>query len=367
MDKTKFANSSYKKSLREMAFALKSLRADTANPQDVAIAEYVQVRWGVSMETFYQDLGLNSSIDTLQGMFNMPDEDVRWLIPEIVRDALRLGLRKGPIWPDLIAAEQTVSQLSITLPHINMSDAAPRYVGVGETIPDGGISYGSKSLKIRKMGRGIKIPYEVVQYVSLNVIALFLQDFGIKLNHGLDALAIETLINGEQVNGSESAPVLGVTTPGTFVYKDLLRIWIRMSRIGRTATTIVGGEDAALDTLDLPEFKTKTAGTTQANINLKTPVPQSANYYIHGSMPDDQQLLVDQTSAMIKYNAQPLLIEDDRIVSKQVLETYASLTTGFGILYRDARILIDKSLDFQASGFPSYMDIDPLEQVTIED
>jgi hypothetical protein len=91
------------------------------------------------------------------------------------------------------------------------------------------------------------------------------------------------------------------------------------------------------------------------------------NYYIHGAMADDQQLLVDQTSAMIKYNAQPLLIEDDRIVSKQVIETYASITTGFGILYRDARVGIDKSLSFGSNGFPSYMDVDPLEVVTIEE
>lgn len=288
-------------------------------------------------------------------------------MPEIIRDALKLGLRKAPIYPSLIATEQTISQLEVTIPHINMSDAIPRYVGIGETIPDGTISYGQKSLKIRKMGRGIKIPYEVMQYVSLNVISLFLQDFGIKLNHGLDSLAIDVLINGEQADGSESAPVIGVTTAGTFTYKDLLRIWVRLSRMGRSATTIVGGEDAAIDTLDLPEFKLKQQGSTQANINLKTPVPQSVDYYIHGGIPDNQQLLVDGSSAMIKYNAQPLLVEEDKIVSKQTIETYASLTTGFGILYRDARILIDSSLPFSSNGFPSYFDVDSLEQVTIVD
>lgn len=367
MNKAQYVKSKYAADLKENFYALQSLRKDSQNPVDADLQEFVLQKYGTSMETFYADLGLNTAVDSIQAMVNMPDENIRWLMPEIIRDALKLGFRKSPIYPSLIASEQTVSQLNVTIPHINMSDAIPRFVGVAETIPDGSISYGSKSLKIRKMGRGIKIPYEVMQYVSLNVIALFLQDFGIKLNHGLDTMAIEVLINGEQADGSESAPVIGVATPGTFVYKDLLRIWVRLARIGRTATTIVGGEDAALDTLDLPEFKLKQQGTTAANISLKTPVPQSVDYYIHGAIPDDQQLLVDGSSAMIKYNAQPLLVEEDKIVSKQTIETYASLTTGFGILYRDARILIDKTLDFASAGFPSYLDIDPLEQVTITD
>lgn len=356
----------YKKQIKEIAFAMNSLRSSAKNPVDISIAEFVQMKWGISMETFYDDLGLNASTDTIRNIFTLPDESMRYLIPEIIRDAVRLGLRKAPIWSQLIAAEQTIPNPSVTIPHINMSDAMPRYVGEAETIPVGDFSFGSKTLKIRKMGRGVKIPYEVAQYVTINVIAIFLQDFGVKLNHGIDALMIDVLINGEQADGSESAPIIGVTTPGSFVYRDLLRLWIRMARIGRNPTAIIGGETAALDTLDLDEFKIKYQGTTEKTLDLKTPVPQGSSYYIHGSMPDDQQLVIDKTSAIIKYNAQPLLIEDDKIVSKQVLETYCSLTTGFGILYRDARVIIDSSVDFATSGFPAYMDVDPLEQVVIE-
>lgn len=366
MNKAQASKSIYAKSVQETVFAMNSLRKDPTNPVDVSIAQFVQSKWGISMETFYDDLGINAGTDVLQNLFTLPDPSVRWLIPEIFRDALRLGLRKAPIWGDLISTEQSISQPQITIPHLNMSDAMPKYVGEAETIGTGTISYGSKTLKVRKMGRGIKIPYEVAQYVTINVIAIFLQDFGVKLNHGIDALAIDCLINGEQADGSESAPIVGVTTLDTFIYRDLLRVWIRCARIGRTPTVMIGGEDAALDILDLPEFKMKHTGTTDKTLDLKTPVPQGASYYIHGAMADDQQLVVDRTSALIKYNAQPLLVEEDKIVSKQVLETYATLTTGFGILYRDARIIIDKSLSFATNGFPSYMDVDPLEAVTIE-
>src|SRR5687768_17138678 len=155
-----------------------------------------------------------------------------------------------------------------------------------------------------------------------------------------------------------------------FSYADLLRIWIRLSRIGRTPYGIIGGEAAALQVLNLPEFKTGVQGGTNAagvapnnRLDLKTAIPTSTAYYIHGSVPTDKQILVDRSSAVIKYNAQPLLVENDRIVSNQTLETYASLTTGFGTLYRDARIIIDASLTFAGNGFPAYMDVDAAENI----
>lgn len=353
---------------------MNSMRKNSSNPVDVSLAQFVQAKWGITMEAFYADLGLNANVDTVQNIFTMPDDSVRWLVPEIIRDALRLGLRKNPIWADLIAAEQTIANPTVTIPHLNMSDASPRYIGEAETIPTGTISFGQKTLKVRKLGRGIKIPYEVANYVTLNVIAIFLQDFGVKLNLGIDALMISVLINGEQTNGSESAPVVGVTTINTFVYKDLLRVWIRMARIGRTPYGVIGGEAAALDTLDLPEFKQGVVGGTNAagvapnnRLDLKTPIPNRSAYFIHGSMPANQQMVIDRSSAIIKYNAQPLLVEEDKIVSKQVLETYASLTTGFGILYRDARVIIDKSVTIGTNNFPSYMDVDSLEAVSFSE
>jgi len=367
MDKHQYTKSLYKSQVQEVVQACQALRRDPAQPVDISLAEFVQAKWGISMETFYNDLGINANMDVIQNIFTMPDTSVRWLVPEIMRDALRLGLRKNPIWADVIAAEQALSQTQATLPHLNMSETTPHYVGEGETIKTGTISYGSKTIKIRKMGRGIKIPYEVQQYVSIGVVALYLQDFGVKLNHAIDALMIDILINGEQLDGSESAPIVGVATASTFVYKDLLKVWIRMARIGRTPWGIIGGETAAIDTLDLAEFKTRASGDTEKQLNLKTPVPQTSAYYIHGSVPANQQIVIDRSSSIIKFNAQPLLVEDEKIVSNQTMATYASLTTGFAILYRDGRVIIDKSLLFSGNGFPTYMDVDPLEQVTIQD
>lgn len=363
MNKSQYAKSLYKKEIKEVVMSCNSMRRDAEFPVDISLSEFVQARWGVSMETFYDDLGINLNIDTIHNLFTLPDESVRWLVPEIIRDALRLGLRKNPIWADLIVTEQSIANPQVTIPHWNMSEAQPKYVGEGETITKGALSFGKKTLNVRKIGRGISTTYETLNYVTANIIAIFLQDFGVKLNHGIDSLLIDTLINGEQLDGSESAPVVGVATANTFAYKDLLKVWIRMARIGRTPFAMIGGEDSAIDTLNMAEFKTREVGTPLKTLDLRTPLPQTSAYFVHGVMPTNQQLVIDRTAAVIKYNAQPLLVEEEKIVSNQTVATYASLTTGFGILYRDARVIIDKSLTFAGNGFPSWMDVDPLENV----
>lgn len=372
MDIARYGKSKYKADIKSVVLTCESLRKQE-KPIDVDLQEFIQKKWGISMDTLYLDLGIDPSIDTLENIFTLPDESVRFLVPEIIRDALRLGLRKAPIWKNLIAAEQTVKNPAITIPHINMSEATPRKVGEAETISTGMISFGQKTLKLTKIGRGIKIPYEVRNYVSINVVSIFLQDFGVKLGHGIDALMIDVLLNGEQGDGSESAPVVGILTPTTLVFADLLKVWVRLARLGRAPDSIIAGEDMALTTLNLTEFKTNSLGGTSpsgvpsaTNMQLQTPIPNTTKYYIHGSMPADQQMIVDSSAAIIKYNSQPLLVESEKIVSNQTEATYATLTTGFGIVFRDARVVVDETLDISSNGFPDYMDVDALEQVTFE-
>lgn len=366
MNTEKFDKSPYKGKLQDLHNLAESLRKDSKEPVDISFDEICKQKHEISFNELLEDLGIDPAIDTISAIQTSGDMDVRWLIPEIIRSAIRLGLREAPIWPQITAMEIESSQKKMTMPFLNMSDAAPKRVNEGETIKMGSVSYGEKSVEVFKMGRGIKIPYEVVQFVSINVISIFLQDFGVKLGQALDTLAIDVLLNGEQANGSAAAPVIGVTTVGTKVYKDFLRPWIRGSRMGRNFSTIIGSEASALETLDLPEFKDKHSGTTSATLNLKTPVPNSADYFVHGNVPTNQEILVDKRYGLLKLNVIPLLIESDKVVSNQTIETYASITTGFCKMFLDSALILDKSVAFATNGFPPYMDVDALQNVQID-
>jgi len=287
--------------LKKLVKLAESIRKDKNKPTDVTFAEIVKSQLSLGIDDFYRTVGVDPAFDTIENLFTTPDEDVRWLIPEIFRDSLRLGYRQAPIWPSLIASEEQTNGLQQILPSVNMSDATPRRVGEGETIPVGTLSYQSKSFDIHKFGRGIKVVDEVLRYVNLNVVSIYFQDFGMKMGLGVDSLAIDTLINGEQTDGSEAAPVIGIAVPNTLTFRDILKLWIRLSKIGRTPKLFVGGEDMALDTMDLTEFSAS-ANTASAEykLNVKMPLPQGSDYYIHGAIPTNQHLIVDPTAALLK-------------------------------------------------------------------
>lgn len=371
MDLKKYSKSQFKGKIEDLVKTAEAIRLHQDNPKDVSIDDVCKEKFNTTFTGVLSDLGIDPSVDSVQNLITVPEMDVRWIIPEVFRSALLLGYRGAPIYPNIIAAEEQMKGLNQVMPHINMSDVAPKYVGEGETIPLGEISYGSKSFRIYKIGRGLKITDEVIQYASLNLVSIFLRDFGVKLGHATDVLAIDCLINGEQADGSESAPVIGTATGSTLVYKDLLRIWVRMGRIGRVPTTLLGGESIALDILDLAEFKTPVMGTPKETLVFKSPVPQNTNFYVHGNISAHQAVIVDPKNAIIKMNGFPLKVESERIVSNQTQATYVSLQTGFAKLFRDAAVIVADNVQYnatagQAGGFPTWMDLDSLQNVVID-
>lgn len=358
--------------LRELPSNIQQLdgfRAGSNNhkPADISFEEFVQEKYGLSQEEYLKQLKIDTKATTMQNIFTMPDQSYRWLVPEIIRSAINLGIKEAPFYPNLIASEQSINGLTAIMPIINPSDAAPARVNEAETIPVGDVSFGQKSVTLFKIGRGFKLTDEVKNYVSLDVLAIFLRDFGVQLGYAMDNLAMSVLTNGNNADGSESAPVIGVadTTDG-ITYKDLLRIWIRGSRLGRNFGNMIGGEDEAMKILDLNEFKLRQQGTPQATLNLKTPVPAQANFFIHPGVDANQVMLVDPRFALIKLNAQSLMLESERIVSNQTEATYATLTTGFSKMYQDAALLLDASKAFGSYGFPEWMDVDKYTTFNIE-
>lgn len=346
--------------LPQMVHQLDSYRAGSNKmaPVDLSFEDILKNRYNLSLNDYFDKLGVNPRRDTIQNIFTMPDQNIRWLVPEIIRQAITLGINQAPFYPNIITSDQPINGLNVIMPFINPSDAAPARVNEAETIPLGTVSFGEKNVKIFKIGKGFKLTDEVRNYVSLDVLAIFLRDFGTQLGYVLDSMAMNTLINGNQPDGSESADIIGVDTANTITYKDILRIWVRSARIGRNYRTMIGGEGISMDVLNLPEFKLRTYGTTEATLNLKTPVPNSADFYIHGGLTESQIMMVDPSAALIKLTAKQLMLESERIVSNQTQAVYATLTTGFAKMYKDASIILDDSVEFTTNGFPEYMDVD---------
>ena len=132
--------------------------------------------------------------------------------------------------------------------------------------------------------------------------------------------------------------------------------------MGKNYGTMIAGETAAMDILDLL-VNTRVMGTQRGTVTMKTPIPQNSDIYVHGLIPNNQTLILDPSNAIIKLNAQPLLVESDKIISNQTEETYATLTTGFATIFKDSRLILDTSLAFSGNGFPTYLDPTASENV----
>lgn len=207
--------------LKSASKELDMLRTSNPNAKaiDISLAQYVKQKYGFgSINSFYDTIGVDPSLHSVSSFATMPEfnENFRWLIPEVIREAIRTGLRRSPIYPMLIAAEETVAQPKVIMPAIQMSDAMAKKIGETETIPTGSVNFGQKTVSLTKLGTGIKISDEVNQYVSLNILSIYLEDVGIKMGIGLDNLAISAMINGDQADASEAAGTIGVdnTTNG---------------------------------------------------------------------------------------------------------------------------------------------------------
>lgn len=322
--------------------------------KEVTLKGYLAATFGeeITPERFYRELGLDMSDMTVEKMLSTGDL-TKWLFPEIFRDAIRRGLEYTPFYGDLIATEETINSTGLTMPFMDWSDIDRNEVKLrdtaeGATITEGEIiTWAEKQVSIRKKARGLKQTYESIMFTPIDLAAIYFEELGTQMGADLDKELINIALNGDQADLSESAPVIGAAVANTLAYSDLTRAWIRFRRIGRNSTVLLMNETDAITVLNMPEFqRTVPAGATPVagvTLNIVSPLPTSQNVYVHDSIPAKKIIMVDVARAFIQLTAMPLLIESERIVSRQIEGEYVSIITGFANIFRDGRMVLDYS------------------------
>jgi len=322
----------------------------------ITLKSYLADSFGADMtpEAFYRQLGVDMNGMTVNKMLNTTELN-RWLFPEVFRDAVLRGLDYAPFYGSLIAAEESIESTGLTMPKMDFSTVSSfksevqlRDVNEGATIPEGQIiTWAEKQVTIKKKARGLKQTYESIMFTPLDLAAIYFEELGQQLGWDLDVDAINILINGDQADGSEAAPVIGATTANTLTYQDIVRAWIRFRQIGRISTVMVVNENDAMSILAMPEFqKTQIPnGVTPSGVtlNLSNPLPTSQDIFTHPNVPAKKILFVDRAKAMVQLTAMPLLLESEKIVSRQLTAEFASIITGFANLFKDGRLVLDYS------------------------
>lgn len=327
------------------------------NRKDVSLKSYLAETYGgegdnskVTPEGFYRSLGIDLKDMTVEKMLNTSELN-RWLFPEIFRDAIRRGLEYTPFYSGLVAAEETISGTGLTMPfmdftEIDRDEVRLRDTNQGATITEGEIvAWREKQVTIRKKARGLKQTYESIMFTPIDLAAIFFEELGTQLGADLDRELITVALNGDQADGSESAPVIGATVAGTLAFQDLTRAWIRFRRIGRNSSVMLTGEADAITILNMAEFQRTNPSSGESpsgiTLNVVSPLPTSQDIFVHDAVPTGKIIFVDRARAFVQLTAMPLLIESERIVSRQIEGEYVSIITGFANIFRDGRMVLD--------------------------
>lgn len=400
--------------VREIVMGMQAVRSHKTEPRNIRLSAYLSEKFdGMSPGKFYHELGINARTTTVQDLMNDPDnaflmaevirdgilqgmgitarermesvrqamlsaaitggrgrasqditqgpilsgEGTHWIVPENFLDPVSRGAVQSAFYNDLIIREVNVPQPTAVVPLLKLSDAKLMDTDEGVTIEEGSVNYGDKTVTAKRKAKGIKYTYQSLMYNTLDLVSIFFLDFGKLLGHGLNSDCVTTIVNGDQADGSESAAVIGVAnTAAGFQYDDLLNVWIQLSLLGRLSSSIIGSASSARKYLGLSEVKNKQFnGAPLVPTRVKTPFPGEQDLYVSPKVDGDKLVFQDSSIALVQITSQPLMLEVEKIASRQIQGTYASIQTGFVNIQRNARLVVDPALAFAQHGFPDWM------------
>ena len=367
-----------KNSFRERVYGpLQQFRGTDGNPgKEIGLMEFIQKRAintnnepvgltnaqgnPVSWEDLWTDLGIDPAKTTLDNLISYQGSGMEYLAPEMVRQFILEGLETDASYKDLIAGEESVDSLVVTAPWIKMADETPQTVAEAEVIPESGITWGEKSVKMAKDAIAIHWTDELILSVKLPLLRYWLRKVGVALQARLFTRAVTTLINGDQADASDACNSIGSASGTAVAYTDFLRAWLRGQLIGMRWETILSNETTAHTVMQLSEFANpQGAGSQFTKLDLRNRIiPSMMPYLVSSAMADGSVMLLDKRFGMLRLNFRGLLVEAERIIMRQISGTAASILGGFLTIDNNARLIIDGDAAFVAdtsTDFPSTM------------
>lgn len=383
--------------VKEIVTRMDAIRQDPNGGRDIGLRQFMAEQYpdvngeALTPEHLYAELEIDPQRTRVKDL--MADDDSRYLMAEIVRDGVRqgmgiaarerivsqapitsdggsqrwmqpdvffapqnLGLVQASFHRDLIVREESIPSPTVTIPSLDLSKAELKTSGEAATIEEGSVSYGSKQVTVTKKARGIKISYEAIQFNTLSLVQLFFQDAGRILGHSLNSMAVDTLVNGDVSGGGQAAAVVGVdNTSNKITWLDYTRAAIQGGLIGRTYSQIIANATTALNFLNLTEVKNRYVGSPLLGTIMRSPLTMPESIYVSPKVPDGKVILQDPSASLVQLTAMPLMVETDKIISKQLVESYASIMTGFAKLNRNASFIFDGGTAYSGAGFPTWM------------
>ena len=78
IDISKMKAEDFKNDLMPMVVQLEAVRSGNNNkkPVEISFEELVKGKYGITLDTLYEKIGINPKVDTMQNIYSMPDQSI---------------------------------------------------------------------------------------------------------------------------------------------------------------------------------------------------------------------------------------------------------------------------------------------------
>ncbi len=316
---------------------------ETLNSLGLTHSQYFRALGTNVQDYCAQEFGVDLHKLTVERFFQS-DPNAKWLFPDIVREAVIAGLKRKPMYPELIIRDEKVNGTSYDVPYVSedATEEELRMVAEGAAIPESEITYGDRTVKLDKKGRGVVASYEVIRRMSVDLLRVHLQRIGERLGRNLDARLAEVLVNGDS-SGSGTLPVtMNTATTAVWTYADLVKGFRTLALDNYFTPTHMLADPATVEAiLNLSEIKDVAAFDFAQTGNLPTPL--GVKLVPLADQPADKLTIMDREFAVQKVTEQDLLVESDKLINQQWDRTYLTVVTDFAVIYEKARVVMNSN------------------------
>lgn len=274
-------------------------------------------------------------IATLEDFFRTSSSSI--LFPEFVSRNVQVGMNMGKLEAsvdDIVSTTSQIDSASIKSAEFDLDNSKTEYsrVAEGSEFPTIKIRLKEKTIDLKKIGVRIESSYEALRRTKLNVVAIGFQAIGRNLATKTVKEALETLINGD--GNSNPAGSIAASTAGTIAYDDLINL--EMAFEIWENEIIIGNKTTVIKLMQMTEFKDPLIAK-EFILTGKFISPFGNTLLMNSGLPDGLLLGFNKKAGIEQIvESGSSLVEEDKLISKQLNETVISKVLGFSKIWANS-------------------------------
>ena len=254
------------------------------------------------------------------------------LFPEYVSRAVRQGMERADILPNLVATVTDIEGMDyrsiVSAP--SEDDKTLKIVNEGAVIPKTVVKTRENLVKLHKRGRMLVASYEALRFQRLDLFTVTLNQIGAYIARAQLKDAIDVLINGDG-NSNPAQVITG--TSGDVSYADILKLWSSMSPY--ELNTILAPTAEMQKILALPQMQDANAGLDfQGTGKMITPL--GATLLHAPEMTGGNIIGLDKNCALEMVQAGGVVTDYDKLIDRQLERASITCTAGFSKIFTEA-------------------------------